>query len=139
VTSTHDFDRVAACVRASALFRAAEAIATACERAADASAVAARVRRARGRFAALPGAERVRTIAMFTGTAAVGHLALLTIVAAHIAPATPKALWIGVAVASAIAALFARPLAASWETSAVRRAVDRIVRTFDGYAGGVRL
>lgn len=128
MTSPRDFDRVSACVRASALFRAVEAIATACERAADASAVAARVRRARARFAALSGAERVRTIAMFMGTAAAGHLVLLTTVPAHIAPATPKGLWIGVAVASAIAALFARPLAASWETSAVRRAVDQIVR-----------
>ena len=139
MTSTHDFDRVSACVRASALFRAAEAIASACERAADGSAVAARVRRARGRFAALPGAERVRTIAIFLGTAAVGHLALLTAVRAHITPATPKGLWIGVAVASAFAALFARPLAASWETSTLRRAVDRIVHAFHGHVRGVRV
>ena len=72
-----EFDAVAACVRTSALFRAADSIATACLTAADRSAVAARVRDARARFASLPGDGRLRAVAICVATAAAGHLMLL--------------------------------------------------------------
>lgn len=116
-----EFDAVAACVRTSALFRAADSIATACLIAADRSAVAARVRDARARFASLPGDGRLRAVAICVATAAAGHLLLLLLVPARIAPGTPKALWLLVAAAALFVAVCARGLAASWETSAVCR------------------
>jgi hypothetical protein len=120
-----EFDAVAACVRTSALFRAADSIATACLTAADRSAVAARVRDARARFASLPNGGRLRAVAICVTTAAVGHLLLLLLVPARIAPGTPKALWMLVAAAGAIVAVFARPLATSWDTSLFRKLTFR--------------
>jgi hypothetical protein len=115
-----EFDAVAACVRTSALFRAADSIATACLTAADRSAVAARVRDARARFASLPGDGRLRADAICVAMAAAGHLLLLLLVPARIAPGTPKMLWMVVAATATIVALCAQALAASWETSVLR-------------------
>ena len=115
------FDGVAACVRTSVLFRAADAIASAVHTSANRSACAARVRDARARFAALTSAGRLQTVAIVAATGAVGHLLLLLLVPAQIAPATPKALWMLVAAAALVVALCARRLAASWATSVVCR------------------
>ena len=71
----------------------------------------------RDRFAALPAAERLRGVAALVATATIGHLVLLRIVPAHIAPALPKAFWLLIASAAIIVAVFADRFAARWPSS----------------------
>jgi hypothetical protein len=128
MTDPREFDAVAATVRASVLFRAASAVATACLTAADQSAVARQARDARVHFESRPCEERVRATAILVATATAGHLLLLFFVPAQIAPATPKVFWVVVAATASIAALVARPIAAGWRTSGLCRISARLRR-----------
>src|SRR5206468_69323 len=100
----HEFDDVEALVRASRLFRASETLTTAIVRAIDRSAAASGYRAVAQRVATRTRADRIRACAIAIAVAASGHVALLIAVPPVVAPALPKALWILVAAAAAVAA-----------------------------------
>ena len=121
MTGSREFDAVAASVRRSVMFRAADAIAAAFLSAADRSGVALRIRNAWAQCASLTSDARLQAVAIFVAAAAAGHWLLLFLIPAQVAPATPKALWLIIAGTASIVALCARPLAADWETSILRK------------------
>ena len=116
-----EFDELAVHVRASLLFRVAEAIAMACFDSVDRSAAARRLRTASSRFASTAPGTRLRAAAIAVAAATNGHVALLAFVPPQVAPAMPRTLWVIVGAAALIVAVFADRLIASWDTSATRR------------------
>jgi hypothetical protein len=121
MTNGPEFERLESHLRGSWLVRTIDASATAWRVAATRSAIVRDLRSAITRFGSLTQAERLRAVAVFVATAAVGHLILLRFVPPHIVPALPKALWMLVAAAALLVALVPERLIAAWESSFVSR------------------
>jgi len=121
MTNGPEFERLESHPHGSWLVRAIDASATAWRVAATRSATVRALDSAMARFSSLTQAERLRAVAVFVATAAVGHLILLRFVPPHIAPALPKAMWMLVAAAALVVALVPERLIAGWESSLVSR------------------
>ena len=116
-----DFSQIEEYVRQSAIVRTIDALGEAWRAAVEDSSTAGRIRRIRSRFLMLPLAVRVRAVAIAVASAAGAYLLLLRVVPAQVAPAIPRTLW-PLAFASATAtAIVADRLAASWDSSSLRR------------------
>jgi hypothetical protein len=118
--SVDEFRRLETHIHGSVLFRRFDDLAAAAVAAAAYARVTRRLREVRERFAARSATERVRAVAVFVATAAFGHLLLLAVVPAHIAPATPKTLWIVLGAAAMFTAVCADRFVAAWPSSRVR-------------------
>src|SRR4030095_15852440 len=94
MTNGPEFERLESHLRGSWLVRTIDASATAWRVAAKRSAIVRDLRSAIPRFGSLTQAERLRAVAVFVATAAVGHLILLRFVPPHLVPALPRALWV---------------------------------------------
>jgi hypothetical protein len=116
-----DFVRLEAQLQESWLIRGADRIADACVHAGDRSRSARLIRGVRERFLALPVDQRVRAAAAFVAAAATGHLLILRLVPAHVAPALPRLLWVLVAATALIVAVLADRLTEAWNSSLVCR------------------
>jgi hypothetical protein len=121
MTNGPEFERLESHLRGSWLVRIIDASATVWRVAATRSAVVRALRSAIARFSSVAPAARLRAVAVFVATAAVGHLILLRFVPPHIAPALPKPMWMLVAAAAVVVALVPERLIAGWESSFVSR------------------
>jgi len=121
MTNGPEFERLESHLRGSWLVRTIDASAIAWRVAATRSTSARARRTAIAWFSSLTPAERLRAVAVFVATAAVGHLILLRFVPPHIAPALPKPTWMLVAAAALLVALVPEPLIAAWESSFVSK------------------
>ena len=128
MTADRKFERLDAHLRESGLVRGADASARGWHAAAEQSAAVQSIRRARERFLFARFEDRVRTVAVFVATATIGHLFLLRLLPAHIAPALPQLFWIVTATAASVIALTANRVPEAWLTSVTgrlsRRALD---------------
>jgi hypothetical protein len=121
MTPDRDFARLESHLQSSLLIRAVDAIAGAWQTAANRSAAARWIRNGRDRFRSVALEGRVRAVAAFVATATIGHLLLLRFIAAHIAPALPKAFWSLIALTALIVAIAAKPVAHAWRSSFAAR------------------
>jgi hypothetical protein len=121
MTNGPEFERLESHLRGSWLVRTIDASATAWRVAATRSAIVRALRSAITHFNSLAPAKRLRAVAVFVATAAVGYLILLRFVPLDIAPALPKAMWVLVAAAALVIALVPERLIAGWESSFVSR------------------
>jgi hypothetical protein len=121
MTTGPEFERLESHLHGSRLVRTIEASAIAWRVAATRSTTGRARRTAIAWFSSLPPAERLRAVAVFVATAAVGHLILLRFVPPHIAPALPKATWMLVAAAALVVAVVPEHAIAGWESSFVCR------------------
>jgi len=110
-------------VRSSLLFRASELVANRFAAAAKNSATASILRATRARFDTLEPHDRIRTIAIAVAVGAAGHLLLLRLVPWQLAPALPISFWLLIVATAIVAVVFARQLAAAWQTSVIRRVI----------------
>lgn len=140
MTTHRSFAAVGSALQASALVRLADRIASAVEDAWARSISVRAMRNARARFDTLGPSSRIRAVAVLVSTAAAGHLFLLLFVGPQVAPATPRILWVTVAAASAVVAMFAPAIAASWQASTIGTVIARVHMKADatGQSGEAR-
>jgi len=115
-----DFTRLESLLQESRLVRGVDAFATASLHAVNRSTTVEWVRRTWARVVSVPVESQVRAGSVFVATAAIGHLLLLRLVPAHIAPAFPRALWVTMAANALIVAAASAAVTAAWRSSAVR-------------------
>jgi hypothetical protein len=130
MSDTREFPAVESMLRASAIVRALDTVARWWTAAGANSAVASRALMAAAQIRRAAPADRVRAFALAIGIASAGHLILLQVVPAQVAPTIPRALWLSVAAAALLAAQCAAAVAGSWNSSVVRRLLRR-TRRFD--------
>jgi len=114
------FARLESHLQESVLVRGVDAIATASLHAVNRSTTVDWMRKAWARVVSVPVESQVRAASVFAATAAVGHLLLLGLVPAHIAPALPRALWVTTAASALIVAAASAQATTAWTSSAVR-------------------
>jgi hypothetical protein len=121
MTNGPEFERLESHLRGSWLVRTIDVSAAAWRVAATRSAIVRALRRAITQFSSLTPAKRLRAVAVFVATAAVGDLILLRLVPLDIAPTLPKAMCVLVAAAALVIAFVPGRLIAGWESSFVSR------------------
>jgi hypothetical protein len=121
MTNGPEFERLESHLRGSWLVRTIDVSAAAWRVAATRSAIVRALSRAITQFSSLTPAKRLRAVAVFVATAAVGDLILLRLVPLDIAPTLPKAMWVLVAAAALVIAFVPGRLIAGWESSFVSR------------------
>src|SRR5262245_43840633 len=115
-----DFARLQSLLQESRLIRGVDTIATASLHAVNRSTSAEWMRRTWARVVSGPVESQVRATSVFVATATIGHVLLLRLVPAHIAPALPRALWVTIAASALIVAAASAPVTTAWASSAVR-------------------
>lgn len=120
-TGKADFPAAEAAIRGSIIAGSIDAAARYWLAAFSESVVHRRAADLRGRYREASRAGRLRGGAVVVAAGAIGHLALVRLVPAQVAPATPPGVWMLVGAAGVFVALCAKRLAISWESSRLRR------------------
>lgn len=116
--SDRDFEALRLVAAESSLWRVAAGIARTGLVAWDESRTAGAVRYVAFRFEVLPSEARVRVGALVAAWLGLGHLALVWMMPAYVAPALPRSWFIGFVLSAFATAAAARPLALAWAGSA---------------------
>ena len=128
MSDTREFPAVRSMLRSSAIIRACEMAMRWWALGRAHSSAGSRVAAARERVRRASPADRVRAAALAAGTAAAGHLILLRLVPAQVAPQIPRGLWLFVAAAALVAAFSANAVVGGWNSSLLRRLTRRARR-----------
>jgi len=128
MSETRDFPAVRSMLLSSAMIRALDLATRRWALARAHSSAGSRVADARERLRRASPADRVRAAALAAGTAAAGHLILLQLVPAQVAPQMPRGLWLFVAAAALVAAVSANAVVSGWNSSLLRRLTRRARR-----------
>ena len=112
--SDRDFEALRLVAAESSLWRVAAGIA----RTGLVARTAGAVRYVAFRFEVLPSEARVRVGALVAAWLGLGHLALVWMMPAYVAPALPRSWFIGFVLSAFATAAAARPLALAWAGSA---------------------
>lgn len=89
-------------------------------RASATSAFARGLRSLAASLGSLSSEQRVRSMALVVGTAALVHGLLIAASPAHVVSALPRSLWFGVALTAVVTALAGRAVAVAWPGSRLR-------------------
>jgi len=128
MSEARDFPAVRSMLRSSAIIRALDMATRWWALARAHSSAGLRMDDARARLRRASPADRVSAAALAAGTAAAGHLILIQLVPAQVAPQIPRGLWLFVAAAALVAAVSANAVVSGWHSSLLRRLTRRARR-----------